>query len=73
MHSDGCRQREDKHPSGNKKLKLGKYFIGGHPMAGSEKSGYTNSKAMLIENAYYILTPGEGVAEETFPGLLSNW
>ena len=33
-------------------------------MAGSEKSGYSNSKAMLIENAYYILTPTEEVAPE---------
>ena len=33
-------------------------------MAGSEKSGYTNSKAMLIENAYYILTPAQEVPEE---------
>lgn len=39
-------------------------FIGGHPMAGSEKSGYANSKAMLIENAYYVLTPTEQVPEE---------
>ena len=36
-------------------------FIGGHPMAGSEKTGYQNSKDRLIENAWYILTPGEDV------------
>ncbi len=37
-------------------------FIGGHPMAGSEKTGYASSKAHLMENAYYILTPGEEVS-----------
>lgn len=36
-------------------------FIGGHPMAGSERTGYINSKASLLENAYYILTPTESV------------
>lgn len=36
-------------------------FIGGHPMAGSEKNGYVNSSYRLIENAYYILTPSEEV------------
>ncbi len=32
-------------------------FIGGHPMAGSEKTGYENSSASLFENAFYAITP----------------
>lgn len=38
-------------------LGLDEQFIGGHPMTGSEKTGYMNSYALLLENAYYILTP----------------
>lgn len=43
---------------------LEEVFIGGHPMAGSERFGYANSKASLFENAYYILTPTEKTTME---------
>ncbi len=43
---------------------LEKNFIGGHPMAGSERYGYPNSKSSLLENAYYILTPTSETAPE---------
>ncbi len=39
-------------------------FIGGHPMSGSEKTGFVNSKALLLENAYYVMTPTESVPKE---------
>lgn len=32
-------------------------FIGGHPMAGSEKSGYENASEDLLKGCVYILTP----------------
>ena len=40
-----------------KELGLGSHFIGGHPMVGSERSGYDAATDRLIENAYYFITP----------------
>lgn len=50
-------------------LGLSHRFIGGHPMAGSEKSGYENADEKILENAYYILTPGKGVATDRVDAL----
>lgn len=46
-----------------RELDMEENFIGGHPMAGSEKTGLHNSKRHLIENAYYIVTPTEKVSK----------
>ncbi len=43
---------------------MSSFFIGGHPMAGSEKTGYAAASDRLVENAWYILTPTESVPEE---------
>lgn len=51
-------------------------FIGGHPMAGSEKIGFINSNALLLENAYYIITPGKQVLPskvECYKNLVSSF
>ncbi len=37
------------------------YFIGAHPMAGREVSGYDNSLDNLFDNASFICTPDENV------------
>ncbi|MBE3584588.1 MAG: prephenate dehydrogenase [Thermoanaerobacter sp.] len=35
----------------------GTWFVGGHPMAGSEYSGMAGADPYLFENAFYIITP----------------
>ncbi len=35
-------------------------FVGGHPMAGSDRAGVRNADAALLENAVWVLTPSEG-------------
>lgn len=50
-------------------LHFEEHFIGGHPMAGSEKSGFDASDARILENAYYILTPTASVPSERVTAL----
>ena len=40
------------------------FFIGGHPMAGTEKAGYDNADADLFVNSNYLLTPSDIVKED---------
>jgi len=47
-------------------------FIGGHPMAGSHKSGVSAAKEILFENAFYLLTPEEHVEKSTV-ARLKQW
>ena len=45
-------------------LSKGVMFIGGHPMAGSEKRGVEASDPFLFQNVIYVLSPGNSVNED---------
>lgn len=45
-------------------------FIGGHPMAGSHKSGVIAAKDFLFENAFYILTPAKETKRQAVDRLM---
>ncbi|KSU63464.1 prephenate dehydrogenase [[Bacillus] enclensis] len=44
-------------------------FIGGHPMAGSHKSGVSAAKKILFENAFYMFTPSENIEDHEIQSL----
>lgn len=48
-------------------LGLSSHFIGGHPMAGAEHSGYENSSESILCGSYYILTP----TKDTVPSAIN--
>jgi len=41
----------------------GVHFIGGHPMAGSDRHGVEAASSYLFENAFYVLTPASGTPQ----------
>ncbi|MBM4762119.1 prephenate dehydrogenase [Bacillus sp. B15-48] len=53
-------------------IEKGVCFIGGHPMAGSHKSGITAAKRILFENAFYLFTPVERTNPEHL-NILKTW
>ncbi len=52
-----------------KKLPAGKIFIGGHPMAGSDREGINFASSSLVENSYYILTPLTSTPDQAYLAL----
>lgn len=46
-------------------------FVGGHPMAGSEKSGVEAAQPFLFQNAVYVLSPLREYPHETILPLLT--
>ena len=49
----------------------GVYFVGGHPMAGSEKSGVEAAQPYLFQNAVYVLSPLKDYSHDAILPLLT--
>ncbi|GAV23344.1 prephenate dehydrogenase [Carboxydothermus pertinax] len=55
----------------NETLGTCRYFIGGHPLTGMEKAGFTAGHRFLFENSYYFLTPEANTPKEVVEKLKS--
>jgi prephenate dehydrogenase len=53
------------------KLKDGVHFVGGHPMAGSERHGVGSASPTLFKNKHYLLTPTVNTDMEAYGKLHS--
>lgn len=56
-------------------LHMSANFIGGHPMTGKETIGFSNADPLILENAFYIVTPASGITTDTsdeFIDFISN-
>jgi prephenate dehydrogenase len=52
---------------------LGHRYLGAHPMAGSEKTGFANATESLFQNSVCILTPTAETADETQREVADFW
>ncbi len=48
-------------------------FVGGHPIAGNDRSGIDASHAELFEDTYYIVTPTEHTDKRVLQRLIDLW
>ncbi|MBN2039488.1 MAG: prephenate dehydrogenase/arogenate dehydrogenase family protein [Spirochaetes bacterium] len=55
------------------KNKSARQFIGCHPMAGSEKDGYGNSREGLFKNASVIITPNKFNRKQDIDKVIKFW
>lgn len=54
-------------------MPAGTHFIGSHPMAGSEKTGWEHSTATLFQNRTCFVTPLEGANPEAAASVAGFW
>lgn len=48
-------------------------FVGSHPMAGSERSGYAASRADLFDGALVVVTPTDATEPRALKGITAFW